>query len=293
MNLIVIAAIGYLGMTAFVNPDQPGQSISGSENIYPVNGDSTSSAPDAQKMKIDAKLSSTITKRNLFKVEVELKEAALPLEPETKAPAVEELEPTDLKLVLWGTVAVGSTFYAVIEDQTVREQSLYEKGDTIQKATIKEILPKKVILSVQDKQQVLEMNEEPGKRKRSSRTAGLKSSYSSRNGSKPVKPTSKSAKRRQVKFRPHTTQGEPDGMMIYGIRPDSIYRKHGLRNGDVIKSINQTPVESIEDAQSIFNDPQQLEDARITLVRRGQVKELEIQASQTQAEHTDNLEGEN
>ena len=83
---------------------------------------------------------------------------------------------------------------------------------------------------------------------------------------------------RQVKFRPHFTEGEPDGLMVYGIRPNSVFRQMGLRNGDIIKGINGTSILSAEDASSLFREIEGADNAKVTLFRRGQVKELIYQA---------------
>ncbi|MCD4675062.1 MAG: hypothetical protein K8S18_03590 [Desulfobacula sp.] len=219
-----------------------------------------------------------IVKRNLFKVEVEAKEEPSGnQEPEDKEP--EKLEATNLKLVLWGTVTGESEVYAVIEDKKMRQQGLYDVGDSIQGAKVKKILKHEVILTYQGKDQILEMETD---NKNVSRP-GIPTEEINFNPVSINKPLINdlpdiSTLMRQVKFRPHFTEGEPDGLMVYGIRPNSVFRQMGLRNGDIIKDINGTSILSAEDASSLFREIEGADNAKVTLFRRGQVKELIYQA---------------
>jgi len=79
---------------------------------------------------------------------------------------------------------------------------------------------------------------------------------------------------RQIKFRPHFSEGEPDGLMVYGIRPNSVFRKIGLRNGDIIKDVNGTVIVSKDDVSNLFDEIEDQESIKLTLFRRGKVKEL-------------------
>ena len=73
---------------------------------------------------------------------------------------VESLEETKLNLKLWGTVSgIQGGNYAVIEDVKAREQNLYRAGDAIQTATVKQIFRQKVILTVNGKDEILQMQE--------------------------------------------------------------------------------------------------------------------------------------
>ena len=72
----------------------------------------------------------------------------------------EELQSTSLNIVLMGTINGGKeTDRAIILDKTTKKQQLYETGDTVQGATIKEILRGKVILAYNGKDEMLDMSE--------------------------------------------------------------------------------------------------------------------------------------
>ena len=80
--------------------------------------------------------------------------------PKTAAVDIDKLKETDLKLKLWGTVTgQDKRAYAVIEDTKAREQNLYRTGDSIQKAVVKLILREKVVLRVDDRDEILAMEE--------------------------------------------------------------------------------------------------------------------------------------
>lgn len=227
-----------------------------------------------------------IWKRNLFRVELEKKgvSGANSFEQEP-----EELEPTHLKLALWGTVTGGEGPYAVIEDKKVRLQSLYLVGDTVQGAKVKKILRQKVVLSFQGKDQILEMEMETHAKKGSLFNLYRVTSPGAFPAFAPVVRKKIETKQllegsgalmRQIKFRPHYTKGEPDGLMVFGIRPNSIFSNIGLRNGDIVKQINETPIASEEDAASIFSEIINSDQSKLTLFRRGKVQELVYEMKQ-------------
>lgn len=110
-------------------------------------------AIDEQKEKHDYHI---ILQRNLF--------GPLPGEEESSANAApdyaENLQSTSLNIVLMGTVSGGDgASRAIILDKSSRKQELYEQGDAIQGALVKEILRGKVILVYNGKDEMLDMSE--------------------------------------------------------------------------------------------------------------------------------------
>ncbi len=224
-----------------------------------------------------------ILQRNLFKVEIEKKEG-----PDNESLySTENLESTTLSLTLWGTVTGGPELYAVIEDKKSRLQALYEEGDLIQDATIKKILKKEIILTFQGKDQVLEMETDPGKSGPIKKSGEIPIPGTAvNNGQAPLIQTFPSTLGNtgdimtQIKFRPFFSKGAPDGVMIYAIKPDSVFNRAGLRNGDIVKEINGTPVVSIEEASASLFDLETDPAARITLIRGGATQEIFYNAGQ-------------
>jgi general secretion pathway protein C len=56
----------------------------------------------------------------------------------------------------------------------------------------------------------------------------------------------------QARVVPHFENGVIDGYKIFAIKPDSLYQKIGLENGDVIQNINGIQVDSPEKALQMF-----------------------------------------
>ncbi len=240
----------------------------------------TPPAVDAPK----APLSSyaNIVDRNLFNTEPQAEAA-----PPPKKVDLETLKETDLKLKLWGTVSrQDGAAYAVIEDTKTREQNLYRTGDSIQNAVVKMILREKVVLTVNESDEILAM-EKIVASKKSSRYASKRLP-----GSK--MPVSSYARKitlnreniesalenigqlmDQATIRPHIEDGRPAGISITGIRPNAIFRKMRLRNGDVITGVNGRPIESVDDAVSVFEDLSSSSEIKVDIKRRGRNQTLD------------------
>jgi general secretion pathway protein C len=227
---------------------------------------------------------SAIAARNLFNTQ-----AAGGGEIPAKAINVDELKETDLKLKLWGTVTgQGRQAYAVIEDTKTRQQNLYRTGDAVQNATVKMILRQKVVLNVDNRDEVLGMEEigVANERKESPMVA--------RSTNAPPKLPVSSYPRQltlegdqiqnalenldqlmdQAQIRPHIEDGRPAGISITGIKPNTVFRKMRLRNGDIITGVNGTPIDSVDDAMRIFGDLKSASELQVEIQRRGQKRVL-------------------
>lgn len=278
INVLLITAGLYFGVSAFYSigtawlgaPDEPPPVASTKTRIKPAEKSQPLSAYSA------------IAKRNLFNTN-----------PDAAAPAqtvnVDNLKETDLKLKLWGTVASGERrAYAVIEDTKTREQSLYRTGDSIQNATLKMILRQKVVLSVNGQDEILGM-EEPGTAKR----GGPSPRVARQDASPPKMPVSSYPRQltlksdqiesalenvdqlmEQARIRPHIEEGRPAGISITGIKPNTVFRKMRLRNGDIITGVNGAPIESVEDAMKVFGDLSSSPEIQLEIKRRGRKRTL-------------------
>ncbi|MGD2186072.1 MAG: type II secretion system protein GspC [Desulfobacterales bacterium] len=224
-----------------------------------------------------------ITQRNLFNTR-----------PDIEAPAqainLDDLKKTDLNLKLWGTVTgQDHRAYAVIEDTKTRQQNLYRIGDSIQNATVKLILRQKVVLSVNDSDEILGMEEIGAARK-----GGRRPRVARRAASPPKLPVSTYRRQltlksdqiesalenldqlmNQARIRPHIEEGRPAGISITGIKPNTIFRRMRLRNGDIITGVNGTPIETVEDAMNIFGDLSSASEVQVEIKRRGRKRVLD------------------
>jgi general secretion pathway protein C len=269
-------AIFYAVLTARLDSVPPPLSPAGAES--PVGGDAPSSLADYQ----------VIVERNLFNSGRQ----ALSGPGKGSAPGldVDKLKQTELKLKLWGTFIGpdGQSLYAVIEDQKTREQLSYRPGDTIQNASVKMVLRQKVVLTVSGRDEVLGM-EEPGVVKggtpgpaRADAGAAARPPPAA-----PVQQVSVTPEQveqamenlgdllNQATFRPHIEDGKPAGISITGIKPNAIFRKLRLRNGDIITGVNGQSVASVEDAVRVFGALSTEGPLQVMVKRRGKEETLE------------------
>ncbi len=278
VNLLLITAGVYFGVSAFytigtawLSPGEKPQAYSRKVTLQQQDDH-----PPLSRYR-------AITKRNLFNTN-----------PDIEAPAraidVDNLKKTDLNLKLWGTVTGQERkAYAVIEDTKTRKQELYRIGDSIQDATVKLILRQKVVLSVSDRDEILGMEEiGAAKRGRESPRVARKAT-----GAPPKMPVSSYPRQLtlksdqiesalenldqlmdQARIRPHIEDGKPSGISITGIKPNTIFRKMRLRNGDIITGVNGDPIESVEDAMKIFSDLRSAPEVQVEIKRRGRKRVL-------------------
>jgi general secretion pathway protein C len=213
-----------------------------------------------------------IIKRNLFRVRTD---KPLPAKSPQSGQVQQELEKTRLNLYLWGTVtgAEQSDSWAVIEEQAKQSQALYRVGDKIQGATIKTIYRNRIILTLDGKDQVLEASTD---KKQSIRQATTKG----RAPSRPVKQTAQGDVRppgeliRAINNRPYHKNGTPSGLLLYGLRSNSDVMALGLRNGDIIKTINGMDIMSQRDLATATQGLDTSPDIIFTLMRQGRLQNV-------------------
>jgi general secretion pathway protein C len=194
---------------------------------------------------------------------------------------IEQIKATEKNLKLWGTV-VGSDpsrAYAIIEEPGTnrrrKNQHLFRHGDIIQGAQIKKILREKVILSVNGNNEILRIvdpqssgnvrriknvpnrqKRQPTRQRRYLRSSQIQKAIGDID-----------SLMSQANIRPH-----PEGFIITRIRPSSIFRRMGLRNGDIIMAANNRPINSVDDAMSIWQDLSAGAKTSLKINRRGRTR---------------------
>jgi general secretion pathway protein C len=192
----------------------------------------------------------------------------------------DNLETARLDARLWGTVSGNdSSRFAVIEtkDSTNRpQQNLFREGDTIENAIIKRILRDKVVISLDGQRQLLLMEDykSQGHRKPFPRTAASGKSVYRRILQRSVieKAVSNVGQlMTQAKIMPRG-----DGLAISAIKPGSLFRRLGLRNGDVIEGVNGRTIQSVDDALSIYNRLRNDSSVTVDIKRGGRNRTLQF-----------------
>jgi len=235
----------------------------------------------------------SIITRDLFKTQQALKpEKDLDIDPD-------KLAQTTLNLKLLGTITDGKNDdgYAVIEDVQKRKQGLYRAGDEIVNAQIKAILRKKVVLNVDGKDEVLLMEEDKNKGKK---TGGAQSP-SALDGYDPAMPDeggeidesvnidrekiNDSLKNinqlmSQVKVRPHFRDGKPDGLLLSHVQQNSIFKEMGLQNGDIVKGVNGKEIQSVDDALKFYESLKSQTAVEVQIERQGDTMTIGYQIAE-------------
>lgn len=207
------------------------------------------------------------------------------------------LKRAELNAKLIGTVS-GSreNSFAIIEDGSSKTQQLYQIDDMLlEQARIIEISRCKVVLLRDGAREVLECPEEGDADKpRAAPVASGTLSPSEGAPSEGVKMVSESEflvdEREvesalsnlnqlltQIRIVPNFQDGKPDGFKVFAIKPDSIFAKLGLQNGDVIRSVNGRDLSTPEKAFQVFQDLRSEKSLSVDVVRRGSPQNLRYQ----------------
>jgi general secretion pathway protein C len=223
---------------------------------------------------------SAIVDRNLFNIISRKENASQPQKID-----LDNLQKTNLKLKLWGTVTSrNATSYAIIEDTKTRKQNLFRTGDSIQNATVKMILREKIVLAVDNQDQILTM-EKPVASKRRFRSgrknARQIASYTRRislNRARLENAMDNLGQlMSQATFRPYVVNGRPTGISISRIKPKAIFRRMRLRNGDVVTAVNGRSIDTVEDAVAIFQNLTTAGEFQLDVLRRGRKRKFNYQ----------------
>ncbi len=228
-----------------------------------------------------------IEKRNLF--DVRINEPTPTPAPASKKVDVGALQKTDLKLKLFGTIFYdegNSGNRAIIADNK-KKQRLYWVGDSVENAIVKMILREKVILNVNGNDEILKIEKVLSSQKKTIKPSVAKPAK--RTPSKSSKGTKIKVKRseleeslnnlnevfKQVRVRPHFKNGKPDGLTISGIKPQSVFRKLGLKSGDVILGVDGKDIRSVDDALKFYQSLGENANLQLKIKRRGMPRTID------------------
>jgi general secretion pathway protein C len=179
-----------------------------------------------------------ITDRNLFNTAGNSSQISV-------LPDTDNLPETSLKLKLWGTV-VGSheKAYAVIEETESKIQNLYREGDNIQQATVKRILREMVILRIDGKDEILEM--EAALKDKLAAALPLSNDETSVEDEQNVnvdrvllnEVIENRTFLKYARIRPDFSNSNALGLKVSQIDPDSIIPLLGIKEGDIITALD-------------------------------------------------------
>ncbi len=159
-------------------------------------------------------------------------------------------------LRLWGVGLHGARGHAVIEDVEARRQDLFHVGDTLRGARIAAIAWDRVTLERDGVEAILELAP-PGERRASEPAVAAAEAPSP--ASQRIRRTgadayivdrreltgavdSMSGLMTQLRAVAEVADGRPAGFRLFQIKDDSLFRRLGLQDGDVVQRVNGTAV---------------------------------------------------
>ena len=73
---------------------------------------------------------------------------------------------------------------------------------------------------------------------------------------------------------PYFRDGKPAGLRLFAVKTGSLYEKLGLKNGDILKSINENSLSDLSQAMQLFERLKSERSIKITLERNSEDKEF-------------------
>jgi len=224
----------------------------------------------------------TILERNIFNSR-SLSSLLSPPPTSPTTPVTEERPKVPIRLV--GTVAGNPLYsYAIIEDPFQKTNKIFRVNDTIAPGIkLLEINRSKIAISREGKREEIELGTQEASAQQRAPAPPRPASPSPPDTIQPSQ-TSFVVDREsveaatqdmnklltQARLVPNFTGGTADGFRIFSIVPNSLFDKVGLRNGDIIHSINGVELKDPEKAFQIYQLLKDNDRFVIDLVRAGQ-----------------------
>jgi general secretion pathway protein C len=210
--------------------------------------------------------------------------------PEPEKPP-EPPKPTELKLKLWGVaVHTDGSSSCVIEDLTTRKQDLYHIKDKVAgNAIVKSVEWDRVILDRDGQDEILELTSAQGA---PPRPVGLRprvfnqptnpriqqvgdGQYNIERSEVDAALDNMNQLFTQIRAVPHFEGGRATGFRLFAIRQNSIFDNIGLRNGDIIQSINGTELNDPSRALALLQDLRSARQLNVTVLRNRETVNLQ------------------
>ena len=278
VKALLIIVLLYTGLQAIAARMRPGrildpETVSGTD---PIPGE-RSAAPKADP----ARDYSAIVQRNLFTGPDRLALQTGPSRSQMldSMPSAEEL---GLKLI--GAIAGGpAASRAIIQNTQNNTINPYRIGDVVASATVESILRDAVILRRQGRQLVLRLHTGTGGDRGDSRqSSDERSSASATPRQGAAVPLSTQAGYveevfRKVEIEPYVKNNRTQGLRVSGLEKVPMAELFGLKNGDVIQTINGQQLTSKQKAFQVLMKAKSQSRIDIQLLRDGKSKDLSFE----------------
>ncbi len=197
------------------------------------------------------------------------------------APALPSAEKLGLRLL--GVVAGGPiTSRAIIENTETKVATPYRIGDKVASATIESIESDRIILLHRGKKAVLQMHVGTSPTNQAPASAREKPvSATKEPATTDPQPPQPSARLgyveelfREATIEPYIESGRTEGLKITGLEETPLTKLFGLRNGDVVQTVNGQNLNSKQKAFQVLKKARTQPKIDLKLLRDGEAKEL-------------------
>lgn len=187
---------------------------------------------------------------------------------------------TDLKLRLVGT-SLGNSPFAIIENTKSKKQDVFDLKDSVFEtgATLLAVYDEKIELERSGEIELLEITE--GEKSKSGRksVAGISANADESEFTVPEDELNDALANlprllSQARAVPFFRNGESIGMRLFAIRRNSLYEKLGLKNGDILLSVNENSLADPTEALRIFDKLKEEKSIKVEVERSGAAKSL-------------------
>ncbi|MFI5394513.1 MAG: type II secretion system protein GspC [Candidatus Binatia bacterium] len=277
VNLALLALIAYWGASTVST------AVAAKLSLPPQVRLSQPPPPIAREPRRPASYYATIHTRDIFNS----------AKPEPEKPP-EPPKPTELKLKLWGVaVRTDGGSHCIIEDLTTHKQDVYGIKDKVPgNATVKSVEWDRVILDRAGQDEILELAQGQGAPPRPvpAVAAAAPSAQTGNPHIRKVSDTQYSIDRSevdsaldnmsqlftQIRAVPHFEGGQSTGFRLFAIRQNSLFDSIGLRNGDIIQSINGTEINDPQRALGLINELRNASDLTVSILRNKEPVNLQL-----------------
>ena len=175
-----------------------------------------------------------------------------------------ESSPLDLELL--GT-AIGNIKdpIAFIKDLKANNQGMYRLGNIIQEAKVVRIVMGEVTLDLNGRKEILRLS------KRGMSWAGINANEIIISKNNLLSQTAEIYNSlRSITVKPHYEAKQVVGMQVSGIPEGNVITTTGIKNQDIIKSVNNQKIDSYQKALQVFSKVRNQSEIKVSLLRDGQ-----------------------
>ena len=181
-------------------------------------------------------------------------------------------------ITLRGTITGPSEIArAIIEE--AGDQELFRIGESIKGATLIAIFRNKVIMDVNGQQQMLVVEETKSTSRVASRSPGDREPRRPRiSGSRGVPEAMRNMDQLigNARVVPYYRGGQPYGFRVSDVVEGSQIHDHGMRSGDIIRSVNGVPIRTPQDALSAYQELQSSSSVQLEVERQGTTTTISV-----------------